>query len=191
MIFNVLCSETQSNPQWRNNGLPTIMGHFVSNGPDETRRDRKKTRGQENKTKKEWVQLANFSFFLTLIQKDPRELKRGQRFRTGGTEGGGHAGNRTSSGTSCSPFEISVLWASVQHGLHYKLVPSDRERPCGTVTSWLEKWRRASLFNCDTVNPNSTSLSSFVAEPPCYILLKMLRDYLKSLTQRGKLCFIY
>lgn len=31
------------------------------------------------------------------------------------------------------PFEISVLWATVQHGLHYKLVPSDRSVPVGLL----------------------------------------------------------
>lgn len=32
-----------------------------------------------------------------------------------------------------SPFEMSVLWASVRHGLHYKLVPSDRSVPVGLL----------------------------------------------------------
>lgn len=30
-------------------------------------------------------------------------------------------------------FEISVLWAAMQHGLHYKLVPSDRSVPVGLL----------------------------------------------------------
>lgn len=73
--------------------------------------------------------------------------------------------HRTYSGTSCSPLKY------LSCGQPCSMACTTNWSPLTEVSLWdcyiiAGKWRRASLFNCDTVNPNVPII--FVAEPPLY-----------------------
>lgn len=73
--------------------------------------------------------------------------------------------HRTYSGTSCSPLKY------LSGGYPCSMACTTNWSPLTEVSLWdcyiiAGKWRRASLFNCDTVNPNAPI--TFVAEPLLY-----------------------
>lgn len=82
----------------------------------------------------------------------------GNIWRTTGT-----CRHRSYSGTSCSPLKY------LSCGQPCSMACTTNWSPLTEVSLWdcyiiAGKWRRASLFNCDTANPNVAII--FVAEPP-------------------------
>lgn len=125
------------------------LGHFTK-----LRRQNNKKKKQ-NKKKKMIGKLFLFSLYF----------KRSMQTKSWATFEGlqGTCRHRTYSGTSCSPLKY------LSCGRPCSMACTTNWSPLTEVSLWdcyiiAGKWRRTSLFNCDTVNPNLPII--FVAEPP-------------------------